>query len=178
MSGLTSNRALHYDAGVEHVFTRNIEASVEGFYKQLDNLVEPGLGNTGSGVVYGGETLIRYRPDERFFGWVAYTLFHAQTDRHLAGLLVGKLFTAETYLGLAVGVVALLLPGRTKFIWGYLAVMLLAVNEWTLRRLMDVAHARGAAWGLSFGAWHGVSAALYALACIAVVILIWRQDFR
>jgi hypothetical protein len=111
-------------------------------------------------------------------GWVAYTLFHAQTDRHLAGLLVGKLFTAETYLGLAVGVLALLLPGRTKFIWGYLAVMLLAINEWTLRRLMDVAHARGAAWGLSFGAWHGVSAALYALACIAVVILIWRQDFR
>jgi TonB family protein len=74
MSGLTSNRALHYDAGVEHVFTRNVEASVEGFYKQLDNLVEPGLGNTGSGVVYGGETLIRYKPDERFFGWIAYTL--------------------------------------------------------------------------------------------------------
>lgn len=74
MSGLHSNRATHYDAGVEHVFTRNIEASLEGFYKQLDNLVEPGLGNTGSGVVYGAETLIRYKPDERFFGWVAYTL--------------------------------------------------------------------------------------------------------
>jgi TonB family protein len=74
MSGLTSNRALHYDVGVEHVFTRNVEASLEGFYKQLDNLVETGLGNTGSGVVYGAETLIRYKPDERFFGWIAYTL--------------------------------------------------------------------------------------------------------
>jgi len=74
MSGLSSNRALHYDLGVEHVFTRNIEASLEGFYKQLDNLVEQGLGNTGSGVVYGAETLIRYKPDERFFGWIAYTL--------------------------------------------------------------------------------------------------------
>jgi TonB family protein len=74
MSGLTSNRALHYDVGVEHVFTRHVEASLEGFYKQLDNLVEAGLGNTGSGVVYGAETLIRYKPDERFFGWIAYTL--------------------------------------------------------------------------------------------------------
>ncbi len=74
MPGLTSNRALHYDVGVEHVFTSHIEASLEGFYKQLDNLVEPGLGNTGSGVIYGAETLIRYKPDERFFGWVAYTL--------------------------------------------------------------------------------------------------------
>ena len=74
MSGLTSNRATHYDIGVERVFTQHVEASLEGFYKQLDNLVEPGLGNTGSGVVYGAETLIRYKPDERFFGWIAYTL--------------------------------------------------------------------------------------------------------
>jgi TonB family protein len=74
MPGLSSNRALHYDLGVERVFTRNIEASLEGFYKQLDDLVQSGLGNTGSGVVYGAETLIRYKPDERFFGWIAYTL--------------------------------------------------------------------------------------------------------
>jgi hypothetical protein len=74
MSGLKSNRSTHYDVGVERVFTPHIEASLEGFYKQLDNLVEPGLGNTGSGVVYGAETLIRYKPDERFFGWIAYTL--------------------------------------------------------------------------------------------------------
>jgi TonB family protein len=72
--GLVSNRAYHYDVGVERVFTRNIEASLEGFYKQIDNLVQQGLGNTGSGVVYGAETLIRYKPDDRFFGWLAYTL--------------------------------------------------------------------------------------------------------
>ncbi len=33
-----------------------------------------GLGNTGTGAAYGLETLIRYRPDERFFGWLAYTI--------------------------------------------------------------------------------------------------------
>jgi TonB family protein len=74
MGGLTSNRATHYDVGVEHEFTRQIDASLEGFYKRLDNLVEQGLGNTGSGQVVGAETLIRYKPDERFFGWIAYTL--------------------------------------------------------------------------------------------------------
>ncbi len=79
MSGLTSNRAYHYDVGVEHEFTPQIEASLEGFYKQLDNLVELGLGNTGSGQVIGTETLIKYKPDERFFGWIAYTL--SQSER-------------------------------------------------------------------------------------------------
>jgi TonB family protein len=71
---LSSNRAYHYDVGVEHEFTQYIEVSLEGFYKQLDHLVSQGLGNTGSGVIYGTETLIRYKPDERFFGWLAYTL--------------------------------------------------------------------------------------------------------
>jgi TonB family protein len=72
--GVTSERAYQYDLGIERVFTRNIEASLDGFYKQLDKLYAQGLGNTGSGVVYGAETLIRYKPDDRFFGWIAYTL--------------------------------------------------------------------------------------------------------
>ncbi len=74
MPGLTDNRAYHYDVGVEHEFSRHVEASVEGFYKTLDHLVVQGLGNTGTGVIFGAETLIRYKPDERFFGWIAYTL--------------------------------------------------------------------------------------------------------
>ena len=76
--GLTSNRAYHYDVGVEHEFTRHIEASLEGFYKQLDNLVTQGAGNTGTGLIYGAETLIRYKPDDRFFGWLAYTLSRSE----------------------------------------------------------------------------------------------------
>jgi len=110
--------------------------------------------------------------------WVAYTLFHAQPDRHLSGMLVGRLLSADTYLGVGVGILALLLPGRTKFLWGYLAVLLMAANEWGLRRVMEEAHTRGAAWGLPFGAWHGVSALLYGVACIAVLVVIWRQEYR
>jgi TonB family protein len=83
--GLSSNRAYHYDVGVEHEFTRYIEASLEGFYKQLDHLVTQGLGNTGSGVIYGAETLIRYKPDDRFFGWLAYTLSRS-TRRDAPGM--------------------------------------------------------------------------------------------
>ncbi len=78
-----SSRALHYALGVEQELTRQVEVSVEGFYKQLDALIsrEPSAnsasfdyGNLGSGYVVGLETLLRYKPDKRFFGWLAYTL--------------------------------------------------------------------------------------------------------
>lgn len=72
--GLTSNRAIHYDVGVEQEITRNVNISIEGFYKQFDHLVVPRLGNQGRGHAYGIETLLRYTPDARFFGWVAYTI--------------------------------------------------------------------------------------------------------
>ena len=45
--GLTDQRAIHYDVGVEREFTRNIEASLEGFYKQLDYLVDAGRRQRG-----------------------------------------------------------------------------------------------------------------------------------
>jgi hypothetical protein len=110
--------------------------------------------------------------------WVAPTLFYMQGDRHLAGLLAGRLFRIETYLGLAVGILALLLPGRGKVLWLYAGVALLVVDEWLLRPLMDAAHARGAVLNLSFGAWHGVSAILYVLAGLAVLSVVWKNDFR
>ncbi len=110
--------------------------------------------------------------------WVAPTLFYAQGDRHLAGVLAARLFSIETYAGVGVAVLALLLPGRTKFVWGYLAAALLSVNEWILKRIMVQAQVHGTAATLSFGAWHGVSAVLYVLACLAVLRLVWNEDFR
>ncbi|HWL84529.1 MAG TPA: TonB family protein, partial [Polyangiaceae bacterium] len=38
-AGLSSNRAYHYSVGIEQEFTRQLEASVEGYYKYLDQLV-------------------------------------------------------------------------------------------------------------------------------------------
>jgi TonB family protein len=72
--GLRDNRALMYDLGIEQEITQHVEASLEGFYKQLDDLVVTGYLNEGTGRVIGLETLLRYKPDKRFFGWLAYTL--------------------------------------------------------------------------------------------------------
>ena len=56
--------------------------SLEGFYKDLDNLVSRRASadgsflyeNRGSGRTFGGELLLKYKPDDIFFGWVAYSL--------------------------------------------------------------------------------------------------------
>jgi hypothetical protein len=106
--------------------------------------------------------------------WVAPTLFFAQPDRRLAGLLAARLFAVETYLGMAVAVLGFALPGRGQLRALYIAVGLLAINEWIVKRLMEHAHAQGAAIGLSFGAWHGVSAVGYLIACLLVLGTIWK----
>jgi hypothetical protein len=110
--------------------------------------------------------------------WVAPTVFHLQADRALAGVLASRLFSIETYVGLGVAALGLVLPGRTKLVWGYAAVALLLINEWVLKPILAQAHAHGTAAGLGFGAWHGVSAVLYVLACLAVLRLVWNEDFR
>jgi hypothetical protein len=64
--------------------------------------------------------------------WVAAALFRFLTDRHTAGLIAARLFSIETYLGLAVAALALLLPSRGRFLFGFIAVALLTPNEWIL----------------------------------------------
>jgi hypothetical protein len=106
--------------------------------------------------------------------WVAPTLFYAQGDRHLAGVLAARLFSIETYVGLGVAALALVSPLRRDFIWGYVAAGLLAVNEWALKPVMDLAHSQGSALGLSFGALHGVSALIFVAACLALAVPVLR----
>jgi TonB family protein len=80
--GLLSNRSIHYSVGMEQEFTHQIEMSVEGYFKDLTHLVarSESLGplyvydNAGTGYVVGMELLLKYKPDKRFFGWLAYTL--------------------------------------------------------------------------------------------------------
>ncbi len=110
--------------------------------------------------------------------WVVPTLFHAQRDPQLAGLLAGRLFAIEAYLGVATAALAVLLPIRAKFLWGFMAAALLAVMQWALRPMMAAAHLHGLAWGLGFAAWHVAAALVYGGACIAAALLIWNDDFR
>lgn len=79
---IASNRSVHYSIGVEQELTRQIDIGVEGFYKDLTEQVSRGpnaaggytYNNEGLGYVEGIETLLKYKPDDRFFGWVSYTL--------------------------------------------------------------------------------------------------------
>jgi hypothetical protein len=80
--GLRSNRAIHYSIGGEQELSEHLEVNVEGFYKDLTELVSraPDLSggfaydNEGTGYVIGLETMLKYKADRRFFGWLAYTL--------------------------------------------------------------------------------------------------------
>jgi hypothetical protein len=107
--------------------------------------------------------------------WVAATLFNLQSDRHLAGVLAARLFSIETYLGLAVAALALALPEKARYRGLYVGAAILAVNEWILKRVMSLALAQGSVAGLGFGAWHGVSALLYLIACVAVLVAVWKE---
>jgi hypothetical protein len=110
--------------------------------------------------------------------WVAAALFRFMSDRHTAGLIAARLFSIETYLGLAVAVLALLLPVRSRFLLGFVAVALLALNEWILKAAMTQAQTHGGTAFLSFGAWHGISAGFYLLACLCVLIMIYKDEYR
>jgi hypothetical protein len=89
VTGLTSQRAFHSMFGVEQPLTRQVTLSVEAFDKEMRELVVTtfdGSGNahtsnSGSGRAYGLDFLLRYKPDTRFFGWIAYTLSHATRQR-------------------------------------------------------------------------------------------------
>ncbi len=88
-AGVQNARATHYGLGFEQEFTKQVELSVEGFYKDLQRLVTRELAETstaggvlyanrGDGRVFGAEVLLRYKSDSRFFGWLAYTLSRAE----------------------------------------------------------------------------------------------------
>jgi Domain of unknown function (DUF4149) len=110
--------------------------------------------------------------------WVAPTLFYMQSDRHLAGVLAARLFSIETYLTLAISAVVLAAVVRARFKTLYAAAVLLGVNEWLLKPLMEQARTSGAALGLGFGPWHGISALLYLAACVLALVLVWNDDLR
>jgi hypothetical protein len=109
--------------------------------------------------------------------WIAAALFRFLSDRHSAGVIAARLFSTETYLGLGVAALALLLPGRGRFLLGFVAVGLLAFNEWILKAFMARALTHADTAYLSFGAWHGISAGLYVLACICVVVMIYKDGY-
>lgn len=87
--GLRSQRATHYDVGVEQEITRQFSVTLDGWYKELQGLVtvqqsasttanQVTYGNTSVGRAFGIELLARYKSDAHFFGWIAYTLSRSE----------------------------------------------------------------------------------------------------
>jgi len=88
--------AIHYGLGVEQRILENIEIGLEGFYKEIGNLVVPSermierggeevpevYSNEGRGRVYGMELMVKHNPTDRFFGWIAYTLMRSARVDH------------------------------------------------------------------------------------------------
>ncbi|HEY2744377.1 MAG TPA: TonB-dependent receptor, partial [Polyangia bacterium] len=86
---LSPEFGIHYVAGVEVKATSTLHLEVQGFYKDLRNLVvrgvlpsDPPLEGGGVGRVYGGELLARQELWKNFFGWISYTLMRSERRDH------------------------------------------------------------------------------------------------
>ena len=118
---------------------------------------------------------------------VAPTLFQVLEDRTLAGMIAGRLFTIESYLGLACGGVLLLLeflnrpPGRwvTGRIGLLLAMLaLIVISQFVLQPMMAELKLRGLSQSPEFARRHGIAAALYLINSLLGLIWVvcWRRD--
>lgn len=81
--------ALHYVAGFEFTPMSRLHINMEGFYKDLRNMVvrgeritDPALTNDGVGRVYGAQFLVRLELWRNLFGWVSYTLSRSERLDH------------------------------------------------------------------------------------------------
>jgi hypothetical protein len=88
-SALIPQFGVHYVLGFEAQPTARLHIELQGFYKDLRNLVvrgeaatDPTLENTGIGRVYGGELLVRQELWHNFFGWISYTLSRSERRDH------------------------------------------------------------------------------------------------
>jgi hypothetical protein len=88
-----------YSVGAVRKFTPQLSLDLDLYYKQLfdlalptsDTVVRDGrevpehFVSAGTGKAYGAEVLLRWDPDGRFFGWVAYSLSRSRRDQSVSG---------------------------------------------------------------------------------------------
>ncbi|HTQ06427.1 MAG TPA: TonB-dependent receptor [Polyangiaceae bacterium] len=81
--------AIQVSAGFEQRVSKGVKFGVEGFYKHLDHVVDgtadggpPNFVNGGSGRIYGAELSAEARPDDKTFGFLAYTLSRSERSDH------------------------------------------------------------------------------------------------
>lgn len=89
---LVAERSLSATFGAEQEIGQAIRIEVEGFYKDMSDLVvsnpeftsldDQYFVNQGVGRVYGVELIARHEPVGRFFGWISYTLMKSERRDH------------------------------------------------------------------------------------------------
>ena len=120
---------------------------------------------------------------------VAPTLFYSLSDRTLAGMLAGKLFTLIAYVGIGCALYLLLFRlvrfGGASFrhgiCWIVLALLLLTLAgefgvQPILAGLKDQALPKGVMESVfrdRFAAWHGVASVLYLIQSVLGILLVW-----
>jgi hypothetical protein len=112
-------------------------------------------------------------------GVVAPSLFAVLPERQIAGQVAGYFFSVATWLGLALGSIALALllmrkqRNTTMYVLLGLAASAPLLSELVVRPVMYAARAGGDM--ARFGMLHGVSALLFGVACLSAALLVWRS---
>ena len=113
-------------------------------------------------------------------GVVAPSLFAVLDDRHTAGQLAAHFFQLEAFIGLAIGLLLLMLgrqpprslaTSRARVLIAITAAMPL-ISQVALNPFLDRARAAGDM--ARFGMLHGAAAALFVIACISALLLLWQ----
>jgi hypothetical protein len=115
---------------------------------------------------------------------VAPSLFSVLGDRHQAGEVAGHLFRAEAYIGVIAAVVLLALgllkPTRVSSKRARILIVATAllplISQSGVGPLMESARVAGDM--ARFGMLHGVAGALFLLACIGALMLVWEFNRR
>ena len=115
---------------------------------------------------------------------VAPSLFSVIGDRRLAGQVAAHLFRAEAFIGLIVGVVVFALsalaPTSLSTRRGRVLIAITAalplLSQAGVGPLLDKARAAGDM--ARFGMLHGVAGALFLLACVSALLLVWEFNRR
>jgi hypothetical protein len=117
-------------------------------------------------------------------GVVAPSLFAVLGDRHAAGDVAAHLFRAEAYIGLIAAVLLLALgtiqPTKLSSRRARIAIVTTAllplISQVGVGPLLERARAAGEM--ARFGMLHGVAGALFLLACIGALALVWELSRR
>jgi hypothetical protein len=113
-------------------------------------------------------------------GLVVPALFQLIPDKSQAGTIAASLFDFQSVLGLVFGVLYWILQRQRldhfNKVSVFVAVMAPLVFLLVLRPWMNAVRAAGDM--THFGQLHGVAGLLFLVACVALVFVVWRSDFK